>query len=86
MKYLKAQEILPEELIKELQKYASGDLIYVPKPKGTHHGWGELTGSREYMDNRNEDIRQKHINGYDIKALSDEFCLSSDSIKKIIYA
>ena len=30
MKYLNAAEVLPEELIREIQKHVSGNLIYVP--------------------------------------------------------
>ncbi|MCK5129997.1 MAG: hypothetical protein KAQ68_09100 [Clostridiales bacterium] len=86
MKYLKAQDVLPAELIKELQKYASGNIIYIPKPKDSHLKWGELTGSKEYTKKRNSHVKEKHASGYDIETLAQEFCLSTDSIKKIIYA
>lgn len=31
MKYENAGEVLPEELLKEIQKYAAGKLLYIPK-------------------------------------------------------
>lgn len=86
MKYLKAQDVLPAELVEELQKYAGGNIIYVPKPKHTHHRWGELSGTREYVDQRNLTIREKYRDGHDTQMLAQEFCLSIDSIKKIIYS
>ena len=30
MKYKNAQDILPDQLLRELQKYVSGETIYVP--------------------------------------------------------
>jgi hypothetical protein len=30
MKYENANDILPEELLKEIQKYAGGKLLYIP--------------------------------------------------------
>ena len=32
MKYENARDILPDELFKELQRYAAGKLLYVPSP------------------------------------------------------
>ena len=85
MKYLNAQDILPEKLLRQLQKHAGGNIIYIPKPKDAHRKWGELTGSREYINKRNITIKQRYANGCDIGAIAEEFCLSYDSIKKIIY-
>lgn len=31
MKYINAAEILPEKLLRELQTYADGELLYIPK-------------------------------------------------------
>lgn len=33
MTYVKATNILPEELISEIQKYIQGETIYIPKPQ-----------------------------------------------------
>ena len=49
MKYKNANDILPDELIKELQKYICGEIIYVPKPKESHKKWGEVSGGRKYV-------------------------------------
>lgn len=86
MKYINADEIFPAELLKEIQKYVEGGMVYVPKPKGLRKKWGENTGSRAYLNRRNEKIRQQYDNGFTMNQLSDQFCLSIDSIKKIVYA
>lgn len=86
MKYFKADMILPEELLKEIQKYIRGGLVYIPQPDGVRKGWGECSGSRIYLNQRNKDIRENFRKGYTIDQLCDKFCLSYDSIKKIIYS
>ena len=40
MGYIRAEDILPEELVRILQEYAEGQMIYVPK-KRTRAGWGK---------------------------------------------
>lgn len=84
MKYKNAQDILPDKLLKELQKYVSGETIYVPNQQAKKP-WGETSGARSYYKQRNAQIREKHKNGSSIEALADEYNLSVDSIRKIIY-
>ena len=45
MKYINAAEILPEKLLKELQTYIDGDVLYIPKAS-TKKEWGAASGSR----------------------------------------
>ncbi|MEC0177068.1 CD3324 family protein [Paenibacillus favisporus] len=86
MKYVNADIIFPEELLKEIQKYIHGSMVYIPTPEGQRKKWGESSGSRKHLSLRNETIRQQYIDGATIDELSDQFCLSIDSIKKIIYS
>lgn len=86
MKYIKADDILPEDLLKEIQKYINGELVYIPKPKGTRKRWGECSGSRRYINQRNNDIRESFRKGHTINQLCDKFCLSVDSVKRIVYS
>ncbi|WP_306431051.1 CD3324 family protein [Paenibacillus sp. XY044] len=85
MKYENAGEVIPEELLKEIQKYAAGKLLYVPKGD-EKKGWGEATGYRDRLQRRNRMIRNKYANGMTVSELADEYFLSLDSIKKIIYS
>ena len=43
MSYYKAAEVLPEHIIKEIQKYVDGHSIYVPKKTDSRKSWGEST-------------------------------------------
>lgn len=85
MKYVKAENVLPEHLVKEIQKYVKGNYIYIPTDDNTRKKWGEKSGTREYIKQRNEDIKVKHRSGMKIQDLADEFFLSVYSIKKIVY-
>lgn len=85
MKYVKVETILPDNLIKELQKYIQGEYVYIPSQVETRKKWGEKSGHRIYIQSRNEDICSKYSKGYKIKDLANEFFLSIESIKKIVY-
>lgn len=84
MKYKRAQDILPDDLLKELQQYVSGETLYIPRPH-TKRKWGATSGAQRYYQERNERILSKFKSGDTIDSLADEFNLSTDSIKKIIY-
>jgi Mor family transcriptional regulator len=86
MKYLKADLILPADILTEVQQYIHGEMIYIPNPKGIRKKWGEKSGNRILLNRRNAEIRRKFRGGSSIDQLSEEFCLSYESIKKIIYS
>jgi len=84
MKYRNASEILPDKLLKELQKYAPGEIIYVPSDKARKK-WGE-TGARQFYERRNAEIRYKYFTlKTPLDALCDEFNLSDETVRKILY-
>lgn len=86
MKYINADAILPEELLKEIQRHIPGGLVYIPKPKEAHTKWGEKSGSRAVVKERNEQIRRLFAAGLTVHELTERFFLSIDSIKKIVYS
>lgn len=83
MKYKNAQEILPDRLLKELQQYAAGENLYIPK-LDEKKKWGESSGARMYYLQRNEKIRELYKDGRNIDSLADEYHLTVDSIQKIV--
>jgi len=85
MKYRNASEILPDELLKELQKYASGEILYVPSDKNRKK-WGSGTGSRRFYEERNEEIRHKFFSRLaTVDMLCEEYGLSDETVRKILY-
>ena len=85
MRYVNGQEVLPEELLKEIQKYVQGDLIYIPKPTKERIPWGILSGERERLQNRNEQIKKHFEKGVSHQKLAEQYHLSVETIKKIVY-
>jgi Mor family transcriptional regulator len=85
MKYVSANEILPEELICEIQKYIQGKTLYIPAPKGCRQKWGNESGQRELLLKRNAEIRKLFRQGENLDHLASQYCLSHESIKKIVY-
>ena len=84
MKYINAAEILPGELLSEIQKYAEGKMLYIPSVQKTV-SWGEKSGSRKFYEERNRAISARFAEGFSIEQLSREFSLSYDTVRKIIY-
>ena len=84
MGYIKASDVLPEELILEIQKYIDGQMLYVPRKGEEHSGWGEKSGIREKLEKRNRQIFDGYVSGKTIPNLSMEYYLSEKSIQRII--
>ncbi|MBO7749002.1 hypothetical protein I8J29_33055 [Paenibacillus sp. MWE-103] len=85
MKYVSANEVLPDDLICEIQKYIQGKTLYIPAPKGSRAKWGKDSGQRELLLKRNAEIRKHFREGENLDHLASQYCLSHDSIKKIVY-
>lgn len=82
MNYENAADILPEDLLERVQKFAAGKLIYVPETIGKR-SWGETSGYKRYLAERNQEIKDRFISGSTIENLADEYNLSVESIKKL---
>lgn len=86
MSYVKVTTILPEKLLSEIQRYVQGETIYIPKPETSHQKWGTCSGARKRIDDRNTVMKREFKNGKTIDQLADEYYLSVETIKKIIYS
>ena len=84
MSYIKAEEILPEELIRQIQEYADGMYIYIPRKPGTRHAWGQETGYKTELKVRNDRIRSDYAAGESVARLSRRYHLSEKSIRRIL--
>ena len=57
MNYRNAQDIFPENLLKQIQRYVSGETIYIPA-KNEKKAWGESSGYRAYLAKRNQSMKK----------------------------
>lgn len=84
MGYIRAEEILPVEIIEMIQQYADGINLYIPRKSENCLDWGQNTKTKEIYKTRNSEIYQKYMNGIKVKELANEYFLSDKSIWRII--
>lgn len=82
MSYLRAEEILPKELIEEIQQYVDGKSIYIPSIE--KKDWGSRTDTREELQERNRKLFEAYRNGATVKSLAEEYFLCEKSVQRII--
>jgi len=82
--YINARDILPRDLLKQIQKYVQGLEIYIPKVSDNCLGWGEKNGTRHRLQKRNQEIASRYEKGASVQCLMDEYHLSYDTIRRII--
>lgn len=85
MKYINAKDILPEELVRELQRYAEGGYLYIPVEEAHQKRWGEVSGYRQELERRNRRIEEEYRQGIRPERLAEKYCLSVHAIRKILY-
>ncbi len=83
MKYQSVEDVLPESLIEEIQKYAAGTTLYIPARK--KRAWGENSGIKSKLKKRNEAIKLAFEEGTSMQELAKTYYLSENTIKNIIY-
>lgn len=84
MGYKKAANILPEELVKQIQEYVDGETIYIPRISENKKEWGSQTSTRQELRERNHSIYQDHLAGIHTEQLAEKYYLSPKSIQRII--
>lgn len=84
MKYVKAHNVLPEEIIELIQEYIDGEYLYIPRKSENEKAWGEKNGTRDSLKKRNNEIFEKYTCGTKVPELADEYFLSEQSIRRII--
>jgi DNA-binding NarL/FixJ family response regulator len=84
VRYLNAEDVLPAALLEQIQQYADGIYLYIPRRADHRQRWGSSTRYREELRQRNESIRSLHREGLEPEALAERFHLSVKSIQRIL--
>ena len=84
MDYQNSANLLPKELIEQIQKYVDGKVIYIPKKQINKKSWGENTDTKQVLSSRNCKICSDRQNGMTIKQLSEKYFLTEKSIQRIL--
>ena len=84
MSYIKAEDILPRELLEEIQRYVDGQCLYIPRKPGSRRAWGMDTDYKAELRRRNRGIREDHAGGLSVEELREKYHLSEKSIRRIL--
>lgn len=84
MRYQKASEILPVELVELIQDYIDGEYVYIPRKQENKKNWGEASRTREELRLRNMEIFVRHSQGMSTRELAEQYFLSEKSIQRIV--
>lgn len=84
MGYMRAEEVLPEDVIELIQKYVDGQSIYIPKKSEKRKTWGTKTGLKAELRMRNELIYKEYLSGKGMAELSGKYFLTEKSIRRIV--
>jgi Mor family transcriptional regulator len=84
MGYKRAIDILPNDLLDEIQGYIDGEYLYIPRKECNKKSWGEATQSKQVIIDRNTEIHRKYENGASVKELAVLYSLSDKVIYKIL--
>lgn len=84
MGYIKAEEILPLEIIEIIQKYVDGQSIYIPRKENNRVEWGSMTETKKQLSDRNKSIYEEYVAGKKVAELAQQYYLSEKSIQRIV--
>ena len=84
MSYIKADDVLPQNIIKIIQQYIDGENIYIPKKDGSREDGGSKTGAKKELRRRNSLIYREYLSGEKVSELASRYYLSDKSIQRII--
>ncbi|EOS27803.1 MAG: hypothetical protein HFH79_09825 [Lachnospiraceae bacterium] len=84
MGYIKAETVLPAEIIELIQQYVDGKNIYIPRKAASRQEWGTGTRIRQELLARNQQIYADYLAGSRTSELASKYCLSEKSIQRIL--
>ncbi len=84
MGYIRAEEILPVEVIELIQQYVDGQNIYIPRKMKNRQEWGAGTEIKRELQARDQQIYSDHLSGMKVSELALRYYLSEKSIQRII--
>lgn len=84
MGYVKAGDVLPPEMIEQIQQYVDGKVLYIPKRADEKSAWGKGTSTKTELAERNARIYEQFLAGASVSQLANDYFLVEKSIQRII--
>ena len=86
MSYINIYDVLPKEIVEQIQEYVDGVKVYIPKKADNRKSWGSNTDTKQLVSSRNHQIRLEHQNGLTVSELAQKYFLAEKTIQKIVYS
>ena len=84
MRYMKAADVLPPDLLAQVQAYIDGEYLYIPRRESNRKPWGAANGRKAETRTRNLEIYRRYRDGISVNQLAEDYFLAPKSVGKII--
>lgn len=84
MRYMRAADVLPPDLLEQVQAYIDGEYLYIPRRETNRKPWGAANGRKAETLARNLEIYRRYREGTSVDQLAEAYFLAPKSIWKII--
>lgn len=84
MRYARARDLLPPELLEEIQRHTDGVYLYIPRKEENRLGWGDRTHSKQETAARNAAIVRESAAGKTPAELAEIYFLTEKTIRRIL--
>lgn len=84
MSYIRAEDILPKEVLELIQQYVDGQTIYIPRKSECHKSCGAGTDTKKDLMIRNRQMYAEYRFGATVRELSEKYFLTEKSVQRII--
>ena len=84
MRYIRAQDVLPADLLNQLQQYVDGAYLYIPRREENRLAWGQRTNSKSETAGRNREIYRRALAGETAAQLAEVYFFTEKTIRRIL--
>ena len=84
MRYMKAADVLPPDLLAQVPADIQVGCLYTPRPRPRRNPWGAAHGRKAETLARNQEIYRRYREGTSVDQLAEAYFLAPKSIWKII--
>ena len=84
MRYIRAQDVLPADLLNQLQQYVDGAYLYIPRREENRLAWSQRTNSKAETAGRNREIYRRALAGETAAQLAEAYFLTEKTIRRIL--
>lgn len=76
MRYMKAADVLPPDLLAQVQAYIDGEYLYIPRRRPAANPGGAANGRKAETLARNQEIYRRYREGTSVDQLAEAYFLA----------